>query len=156
MVSVSVGNATMKVPVLVRVYPIRLSKHTPLTTGNWSYLNSGEMPLAKEIADSMHDHRMTVAAMTMACFPVPRIGPVGMDLDFRNSIRPSLSIEGSHGIPVLPLQLAGERSCGRIFQQDQVDESRIPAVGPRLARGMRCPSEGARVGILPLLPAILR
>lgn len=84
-VNVTIGDATHSIPLKVHVHHVTLSRETPLWTGNWSDLNSGEHPLFDQVRDSMLTHRITIGAGT--AYPRPKqdangnvIRPVAFDL----------------------------------------------------------------------------
>jgi hypothetical protein len=63
--TVSVGTNVMIVPLTVEVEDVTLSAtNTPLSTGNWSDLNTGVLPGYDDVRDSMLDHRITVGMAT--------------------------------------------------------------------------------------------
>ena len=68
-VTVMVGDDIHAVPVTVTVHNVNLSAETPLSTGNWSDLNTGEYPLYAEVRDSMLSHRITMGAASMQGMP---------------------------------------------------------------------------------------
>ena len=68
-VTVTVGDEIHAVPVTVIVHNVTLSAETPLSTGNWSDLNTGEHPLFAEVRDSMLSHRITMGAAGAQGFP---------------------------------------------------------------------------------------
>jgi len=67
--TVTVGDAIHVVPVTVTVHNVVLSAETPLSTGNWSDLNTGEYPLFAEVRDSMLSHRITMGAASAQGLP---------------------------------------------------------------------------------------
>ena len=68
-VTVTIGDDTHAIPLTVRVHNVTLSADTPISTGNWSDLNTGEGPLFAEVRDSMLSHRMTMGAASAQGFP---------------------------------------------------------------------------------------
>ena len=83
-VTVKVGQEEYIVPLVVNVHNVILSRNTPLSTGNWSYLGTGEYPLTMEVRDTMLSHRITVGASSAQALPkkdenVNIIRPVEVD-----------------------------------------------------------------------------
>ncbi len=71
-VSVHVGEKTRLIPLKVQVHDVVLSRETPLSTGNWSDLNTGDGATfgnLNEVRDAMLSHRITVGAMTSYPWP---------------------------------------------------------------------------------------
>ena len=68
-VHIRVGGAAHRIALKVVVHSVTLSQQTPLATGNWSYLNTGEGPLLPEVRDSMLAHRLTIGAASMQGLP---------------------------------------------------------------------------------------
>ncbi|MFH0964948.1 MAG: hypothetical protein V2A58_13190 [Planctomycetota bacterium] len=68
-VTLTVGEDIHTIPVTVRVHNVTLSAETPLSTGNWSDLNTGEHPLFPEVRDSMLSHRITMGAASAQGLP---------------------------------------------------------------------------------------
>ena len=67
--TVDIGLYTHRIPLNVYVHNVTLSHETPLITGNWSYLNTGEGPLFPQIRDAMLKHRITAALASAQAFP---------------------------------------------------------------------------------------
>ena len=57
-----VGDHLHRVPFTVFVHDVTLSLETPLGTGNWSDLNTGEFELAPMVRQTMLEHRITIGA----------------------------------------------------------------------------------------------
>ena len=69
LVTVTVGDKVHSIPLTVHVLDVTLSADTPLSTGNWSYLNTGEQALFAEVRESMLSHRITMGAASAQAFP---------------------------------------------------------------------------------------
>lgn len=67
--SITVGVDVHVVPLTVHVHNVSLTTATPLTTGNWFDLNTGEHPLFAQVRDSMLSHRITMGASSAQGFP---------------------------------------------------------------------------------------
>jgi hypothetical protein len=76
-VSVGVGDRPHLVPLKVQVHDVVLSLETPLSTGNWSYLDTGEEPILKDVRDAMLSHRITVAYGSSGAYSFPAKNPEG-------------------------------------------------------------------------------
>ena len=86
-VTIRTGDEIHLIPLEVHVHDVTLSKDTPLATGNWSYLDTGEDPLYRQVRDSMLAHRITIGAAGPGACPFPKIDDKGnmvrpMQLDF--------------------------------------------------------------------------
>ena len=86
-VTIRIGENMHPVPLEVSVHNVMLSEETPLGTGNWAYLDTGEEPLYREVRDSMLAHRITIGAAGHGACPFPKIDDKGnmlhpMQLDF--------------------------------------------------------------------------
>jgi hypothetical protein len=68
-VRVRVGGQTRNVALRVRVHNVTLSKQTPLSTGNWSDLNTGDGDGLRQVRDDMLAHRITVGACAGVALP---------------------------------------------------------------------------------------
>jgi len=68
-VTVRIGGHAREIPVQVVVHDVTLARETPLATGNWSYLGTGEQPLLPDVRDLMLSHRMTVGASSAQGLP---------------------------------------------------------------------------------------
>lgn len=85
-VTLTVDKEERPLPLAVIVHDVTLSHTTPLSTGNWSYLDTGETPLYAEVRDEMLAHRVTNAFGTSNVSPFPKrdengdvIRPVQLD-----------------------------------------------------------------------------
>lgn len=61
-IRIRVGNAAHRIPLNVHVHNVTLSQDTPLWTGNWSDLNTGDHPVFPLVRQSMLEHRITIGA----------------------------------------------------------------------------------------------
>ena len=83
-VNIQIGAVAHRIPLVVHVHNVTLSRNTPLWTGNWSDLNTGEHPLFPLVRKSMLEHRITIGAGSV--WPRPKkdaqgkiILPIEMD-----------------------------------------------------------------------------
>ena len=58
-VIVRVGEKAHPIALKVHVHDVALDRETPLVTGNWAYLNTGETPILEQMRASMLSHRST-------------------------------------------------------------------------------------------------
>jgi len=87
-IEVGLGGQRRRVPLTVRVHNVTLSRETPLATGNWSDLNTGDSPPYQNLTrvrDEMLANRITVGALT--AYPLPKKDAEGrvlrpLQLDF--------------------------------------------------------------------------
>lgn len=87
-VDFELGKQRFGVPLTVQVHNVTLSRATPLATGNWSDLNTGDSPPYQNLAlvrDEMLANRITVGALT--AYPLPKKDAAGrvirpLQLDF--------------------------------------------------------------------------
>jgi len=86
-VEIQIGQAAHRIPLKIHVHNVTLSRETPLWTGNWSDLNTGEHPLFPKVRKSMLEHRITIGAGG-GVWPRPKLDAKG------NLIRP-IQIEHS-------------------------------------------------------------
>ncbi|MBI4356463.1 MAG: hypothetical protein HY559_01095 [Gammaproteobacteria bacterium] len=73
-VTVSVGNNVHTIPLEIHVHNVVLSTKTPLSTLNWSYIDTDEYPnlnLSK-LRNSMLEHRITVGGIHPGTVPFPK------------------------------------------------------------------------------------
>jgi hypothetical protein len=86
-VTVEIGDAAHQVALTVHVHDVTLSRETPIWTGNWSDLNTGEHPIFPLVRQTMLEHRITIGAGTS--YPLPKKNEDGtvvrpVELDFTN------------------------------------------------------------------------
>lgn len=71
-VTVRVGDARHAIPLRIQVHDVVLSEETPLWTGNWSDLHTGDggaYTNLREVREAMFSQRITIGTMTSYSWP---------------------------------------------------------------------------------------